>query len=95
MILKNTFIKLITRNKVGSQSKNKLSFFHDFLLKMKLPAASSGVSKSQPHKTNLAASCGELTPKEIRVYQSVPNSVIKKQRGQIAYAVSEARPRAL
>ena len=33
---------------------------------MKLPAASSGVSKSQPHKTNLAASCGELTPKEIR-----------------------------
>jgi transposase len=33
---------------------------------MKLPAASSGVSKYQPHKTNLAASCGELTPKEIR-----------------------------
>ena len=34
---------------------------------MKLPAASSGVSKYQPHKTNLAASCGELTPKEIRL----------------------------
>ena len=34
---------------------------------MKLPAASSGVSKYQPHKTNLAASCGELTPIEIRV----------------------------
>lgn len=34
---------------------------------MKLPAASSGVSKYQPHKTNLAASCGELTPKEIRI----------------------------
>ena len=33
---------------------------------MKLPAASSGVSKYQPHKANLAASCGELTPKEIR-----------------------------
>ena len=33
---------------------------------MKLPVASSGVSKYQPHKTNFAASCGELTPKEIR-----------------------------
>ncbi len=33
---------------------------------MNLPAASSGVSKYQPHKTNLAASCGELTPIEIR-----------------------------
>jgi len=33
---------------------------------MKLLAASSGVSKYQMNKTNLAASCGELTPKEIR-----------------------------
>jgi hypothetical protein len=33
---------------------------------MKLPAASYGVSKNQPYKANLAASCGELTPKEIR-----------------------------
>jgi hypothetical protein len=34
---------------------------------MKLSAASSGVSKSLPHKENLAESCGELTPKEIRL----------------------------
>jgi len=33
---------------------------------MKLPAASSGVSKYQPHKTILAGSYGELNPKEIR-----------------------------
>jgi hypothetical protein len=36
------------------------------LHKMNCPAASSGVSKYQPHKANLAASCGELIPKEIR-----------------------------
>jgi len=34
--------------------------------KKKLPAASSGVSKYLPHKAILAASCGDLTPKEIR-----------------------------
>ena len=41
---------------------------------MKLPAASSGVSKYQPHNANLAASCGELTPKEIRITNKVVSS---------------------
>jgi hypothetical protein len=38
---------------------------------MKLPAASSGASKYLSHKANLAASCGELTPKEIRCIGNV------------------------
>jgi len=36
---------------------------------MNLPAASSGVSKYQPHKANFAASGGELTPKEIKDFK--------------------------
>jgi len=44
----------------GFRAENTISLI------MKFPAASYGVSKKQPHRAFLAASCGELAPKEIR-----------------------------